>query len=127
MRPTTSASSMARPTPRHAARPVPSSIKWPRLPPPDQAIGVVSRTTKIHMTVDSRGRPLSLHLTRRNTSDTTELEAVLDGIAVPRTVGLSCPQVLVDGGGADAEGVGDCVDIERVEAGRFARPVGHPK
>lgn len=39
------------------------------------------------MAVDSCGRPLSLHLTGGNTNDTTELEAVLDGIAVPRQVG----------------------------------------
>lgn len=39
------------------------------------------------MAVDARGRPLSLHLTGGNTNDTTELQAVLDGIRVPRLVG----------------------------------------
>lgn len=41
-------------------------------------------TTKIHMACDGQGRPLSLWLTGGNIADTTELDAVLAGIRVPR-------------------------------------------
>lgn len=54
--------------------------------PADHAIGR-SRgglTTKIHLVSDGRGRPLSLHLTAGNVTDTTEFERLLAGIWVPR-------------------------------------------
>ena len=57
--------------------------------PPDHAIGRSrgGRTTKIHLACDASGKPLSLWLTGGNTNDTTELEAVLDRIRVPRPIG----------------------------------------
>lgn len=39
------------------------------------------------MACDASGKPLSLWLTGGNTNDTTELEAVLDRIRIPRPIG----------------------------------------
>ncbi len=41
-------------------------------------------TTKLHLACDGRGRPLSLVLTAGQRHESTQLEAVLDGIRVPR-------------------------------------------
>ena len=66
-----------------------SNYKDPPPEPDDHALGR-SRggwTTKAHLAVDGRGRPLSVLLTGGNTADTTHLEPVLDAIAVPRADG----------------------------------------
>ena len=55
-------------------------------PAPDEAIGR-SRgglTTKLHLACDGKGRPLSVVLTPGQRHDSTQLEAVLAGIRVPR-------------------------------------------
>jgi transposase len=41
-------------------------------------------TTKIHLTCDAQGRPLGLHLSAGQASDSKQLEATLDTIWVPR-------------------------------------------
>lgn len=54
--------------------------------PPDEALGR-SRggfSTKLHLSCDGRGRPLSLVLTCGQRNDSTQLGAVLDAIRVPR-------------------------------------------
>ncbi len=64
---------------------------------PDHALGR-SRgglSTKIHLATDTFGRPLSLWLTPGQTSDTTQLARVLDGIRVPR-VGAGRPRTRPD-------------------------------
>ncbi|MEW2313299.1 IS5 family transposase [Streptomyces sp. NPDC006864] len=42
-------------------------------------------TTKVHLSVDGRGLPLSIVLTPGNVNDSTVFDTVLDGIRVPRT------------------------------------------
>jgi transposase len=44
-------------------------------------------TTKLHLAFDGRGRPLSVRLTAGQRHESTQLEAVLDGIRVPRVRG----------------------------------------
>lgn len=54
--------------------------------PPDEALGR-SRggfSSKLHLSCDGRGRPLSLVLTCGQRNDSTQLGAVLDAIRVPR-------------------------------------------
>ncbi|MFF8775240.1 IS5 family transposase [Kitasatospora sp. NPDC015120] len=41
-------------------------------------------TTKVHLAVDGRGLPLSIHLTPGNVNDATAFAEVLDGIRIPR-------------------------------------------
>ena len=41
-------------------------------------------TTKLHLACDGKGRPLSIVLTGGQRHESTQLEAVLDGIRVPR-------------------------------------------
>jgi transposase len=41
-------------------------------------------TTKLHLAGDGRGKPLAAHITEGQRHDSTQLEAVLDGIRVPR-------------------------------------------
>lgn len=41
-------------------------------------------TTKLHLAVDGKGRPLSIVVTQGQRHDSTQLEPVLDGIRVPR-------------------------------------------
>ncbi|MFI9787156.1 IS5 family transposase [Kitasatospora sp. NPDC051984] len=52
-------------------------------------------TTKVHLAVDGRGRPLSIVLSTGNTADCTMLPAVLDAIRVPR-VGTGRPRTRPD-------------------------------
>lgn len=78
------------PAPTRGAR---SNDKNPQRPagkgdgePADHALGR-SRggwTSKVHLTCDGRGLPLSVLLTGGNVNDTTMLAATLDGIRVPR-------------------------------------------
>jgi transposase len=42
------------------------------------------RTSKIHLCVDGNGRPLSMVVTAGQRADVTQIEPVLDAIAVPR-------------------------------------------
>jgi transposase len=49
-------------------------------------------TTKIHLGCDGRGRPLSVVLTPGQRHDSTQLEPVLDAIAVPRPSGRGRPR-----------------------------------
>ena len=44
-------------------------------------------TTKLHIAFDGRGRPLSLVVTEGQRHESTQLEAVLSGISVPRRRG----------------------------------------
>ena len=44
-------------------------------------------TTKLHLAFDGRGRPLSVRLTAGQRHESTQLEAVLDAIRVPRPRG----------------------------------------
>jgi transposase len=44
-------------------------------------------STKLHLAFDGRGRPLSIRLTGGQRHDSTQLEATLDGIRVPRPRG----------------------------------------
>jgi transposase len=81
-----------------------SNYKDPPPEPDDHGLGR-SRggwTTKAHVAVDAKGRPLSIVLTAGQAADTTHLEAVLDGIAVPRPDGCGVrrnpDQVLADKG-----------------------------
>ena len=49
-------------------------------------------TTKLHLACDGRGRPLSVVLTPGQRHDSTQLEAVLDAIRVPRPGGRGRPR-----------------------------------
>lgn len=49
-------------------------------------------TTKFHLACDGRGRPLAIVLTPGHRHDSTQLEAVLDGIRVPRLTGRGRPR-----------------------------------
>jgi transposase len=44
-------------------------------------------STKLHLAFDGRGRPLTVRLTEGQRHESTQLAAVLDGIAVPRERG----------------------------------------
>lgn len=62
--------------------------------PTDEALGR-SRggvTTKIHLSSDGKGRPLSVLLTAGQRHDSTQLAAVLDAIRVPRPGGRGRPR-----------------------------------
>jgi transposase len=53
---------------------------------PNEALGR-SRgglSSKIHLLVEGKGRPLSLHLTQGQVHESTQIEAVLDKVRVPR-------------------------------------------
>ena len=49
-------------------------------------------TTKVHAAVDGAGRPLSVVVTAGQRHESTQLEAVLDGIRVPRAGGRGRPR-----------------------------------
>ncbi len=49
-------------------------------------------TTKLHLACDGKGRPLSIVLTPGQRHDSTQLEAVLDAIRVPRPGGVGRPR-----------------------------------
>jgi transposase len=49
-------------------------------------------TTKLHLAVDGRGRPLSVVVTEGQRHDSTQLVAVLDAIRVPRPGGVGRPR-----------------------------------
>lgn len=71
-----------------------SNYKNPPPEPDDHALGR-SRggwTTKAHVAVDGKGRPLSILLTGGQCADTVHLEPVLDAIAVPRADGRGTRQ-----------------------------------
>jgi len=55
--------------------------------PPEEALGRGrgGLSTKLHLSCDGKGRPLSVVLTPGQRNDGTQLEAVLDAIRVPRT------------------------------------------
>jgi transposase len=58
---------------------------------PDEAIGR-SRgglTSKVHLSCDGKGRPLSVVVTAGQRHESTQLEAVLDAIRVPRLPGAA--------------------------------------
>jgi hypothetical protein len=44
-------------------------------------------TTKLHLAVDGKGRPLAVTLTAGQRHESTQLEPLLDGIGVPRPGG----------------------------------------
>jgi len=60
----------------------------------DEALGRSrgGHTTKLHLSGDGRGRPLSVVLTGGQRHDSTQLAAVLDGIRVPRPSGRGRPR-----------------------------------
>ncbi len=45
-------------------------------------------SSKVHLSVDGRGLPLSIVVTAGQRHDSTQLEPVLDGIRVPRATGV---------------------------------------
>lgn len=49
-------------------------------------------TTKLHLAVDGKGRPLAVTLTGGQRHESTQLEVVLDGIRVPRPGGRGRPR-----------------------------------
>jgi transposase len=49
-------------------------------------------TTKLHLAVDGRGRPLSIVVTEGQRHDSTQLQRLLDGIRVPRPGGKGRPR-----------------------------------
>jgi transposase len=49
-------------------------------------------TTKFHLACDGKGRPLSVVITPGQRHDSTQLEAVLEGIRVPRPSGRGRPR-----------------------------------
>lgn len=49
-------------------------------------------TTKLHLACDGKGRPLSVVLTAGQRHDSTQLDAVLDAIRVPRPGGRGRPR-----------------------------------
>lgn len=53
-------------------------------------------TTKFHLACDGRGRPLSIVISPGQRHDSTQLEAVLDGIRVPRAGGRGRPRTRPD-------------------------------
>jgi transposase len=53
-------------------------------------------TTKFHLACDGRGRPLSIVITPGHRHDSTQLEAVLDGIRVPRAPERGRPRTRPD-------------------------------
>ena len=61
----------------------------PLLNPIDEALvrGRGGFSTKLHLSCDGRGRPLSLVVTAGQRNEAPELEAVLDGIRVARPAG----------------------------------------
>ena len=62
--------------------------------PQDEALGH-SRgglTTKLHLAVDGRGRPLAVTLTCGQRHDSTQLEPLLDAIRAPRPAGQGRPR-----------------------------------
>ncbi len=63
------------------------------LNPPDEALGRSKGgfSTKLHLSCDGKGRPLSLVLTGGQRHESTQLETVLDAIRIPR-VGRGRPR-----------------------------------
>jgi transposase len=62
--------------------------------PPDEGVGR-SRgglTTKFHLACDGRGRPLSIVIMPGQRHDSTQLQAVLDGIRIPCATGRGRPR-----------------------------------
>jgi transposase len=49
-------------------------------------------TTKLHLAVDGKGRPLSILVTQGQRHESTQLAALLDGIRVPRPDGVGRPR-----------------------------------
>ena len=49
-------------------------------------------TTKLHLAVDGKGRPLSILVTEGQRHESTQLAALLDGIRVPRPGGCGRPR-----------------------------------
>ena len=49
-------------------------------------------TTKLHLSCEGRGRPLSVALTAGQAHESTQLERVLDAIRVPRPAGRGRPR-----------------------------------
>jgi transposase len=49
-------------------------------------------TTKLHLAVDGKGRPLAITLTAGQRHESTQLEPLLDGIRVPRPGGRGRPR-----------------------------------
>src|SRR5690242_5989690 len=49
-------------------------------------------TMKFHLACDGRGRPLSIVITPGQRHDSTQLQAVLDGICIPRATGRGRPR-----------------------------------
>ncbi|WP_442974103.1 transposase [Saccharothrix sp. NRRL B-16348] len=94
-RPRATSTGTRRPTPRSCAptstRPVPEKGLCPEESRAAQGLGR-SRgglMSKIHTIADGRGRSLSIHVTPGQTADTKRLEALLEGIAVPRPGGAA--------------------------------------
>lgn len=75
------------------AREEPGRRKKGLLNPPDEALGRSKGgfSTKLHLSCDGKGRPLSLVLTGGQRHESTQLGAVLDTIRVPR-VGRGRPR-----------------------------------
>jgi transposase len=49
-------------------------------------------TTKLHLAVDGKGRPLAVTLTPGQRHESTQLQELLDGIRVPRPGGQGRPR-----------------------------------
>jgi transposase len=49
-------------------------------------------TSKVHLSCDGKGRPLSVVVTAGQRHESTQLEAVLDAIRVPRLLGTGRPR-----------------------------------
>jgi transposase len=71
---------------RSQAQEEPRGRKKGLLNPPEEALGRSKGgfSTKLHLSCDGKGRPLSLVLTGGQRHESTHLEAVLDAIRVPR-------------------------------------------
>jgi hypothetical protein len=108
--------------------------------PPREALGR-SRgglTTKLHLGCEGRGRPMSIVVTEGQRHDGTQLEAVLDGIRVPRPGGRGRPRkrpdhVLADKGYSYGDAGRCCANVASATPSpnaRIRRPaarVGRPR